>query len=148
MYFGHYRAHNKVLSIKMKAFVLIVMITTAFGSQNNIPESNTLSKGLVKTYIMDSSDKGMFFDTDYYKKEHMRMVSELYGDHMKKYEIDSGISGRTFEDKVPYLAVRHLYFDNLSGYNAGFGANKEKILRNIPKYINIRSIVQISDVVK
>lgn len=94
----------------------------------------------------DGSDKS--FDMDYYAQKHMPMLAELFGSAMKTYEIDQGVSGRTPEDSLPYVAIGYLYFETVSDYQAAFGPHAEQILGDIPNYTNIQPIVQISRVIK
>ena len=67
---------------------------------------------------------------------------------MIRYEIDQGISGRTAEDPIPYVAIGYMYFKNLSDYREGFAPNAEKILGDIPNYTNIKPVLQISKVIR
>lgn len=78
----------------------------------------------------------------------MPMVASLFGDKLKHYFIDSGVSGRTPDDPVTYVAVGGFYFEKLSDYKEAFGPNAEKIRGDIPNYTNIQPIIQISQVIK
>ena len=93
-------------------------------------------------------DSGKTFDMEYYKVKHMPMLAELFGEALKKYEIDAGVSGRTPDDPIPFLAIGYLYFDSISAYHEAFGPNAETILSDILNYTNIQPIVQISEIVK
>ena len=107
-----------------------------------------IENGMVKVTIMYPNGEGKTFDMNYYANKHMPMLADLFGDAMKLYTIDKGVSGRTAEDPIPYLAIGYMYFDKLSDYETAFGPNAEQILGDIPNYTNIRPIVQISEVVK
>ena len=76
------------------------------------------------------------------------MLAEIYGDSMIKYEIDQGLSGRSAEEPVPYLAIGYMYFESLSDYTDKFGPNAEQILGDIPNYTNIQPTVQISEIIR
>lgn len=105
-------------------------------------------QGLVKVTILYPNEEGKTFDMDYYANKHMPMLKELFGDTMKKLEIDTGIAGRTPDDPIPFLAIGYLYFESLSDYEKAFGPNAKTILEDIPNYTNIQPIVQISEVVE
>ncbi|WP_461443235.1 EthD family reductase [Maribacter sp.] len=127
-------------------FVLFALVSKAqetqnIGSQNGLP-------GWYKISILYPNGKGKQFDMDYYSKRHMPMVAALFGDKLKGYSIDKGISGRTPNDAVTYLAMGYFYFEQLSDYKEAFGPNVEKIRSDIPNYTNIQPIVQISKIVK
>jgi len=106
------------------------------------------TKGLIKVSIIYPNGPDKTFDMSYYENKHMPMLAELYGDAMKNYTIDKGISGRTQEEEIPFLAMGCMYFETLADYRNGFAPNAEKILGDIPNYTNIQPIVQISEVVK
>ena len=103
---------------------------------------------MIKVSIIYPNDEGKTFDMDYYSQKHMPMLESLFGDALKLLEIDKGISSRTPDEPIPYLAIGHLYFDKLSDYQNSFGPNAEKILSDIPNYTNIRPVVLISEVVQ
>ncbi|MEM1260109.1 MAG: EthD family reductase [Bacteroidota bacterium] len=104
--------------------------------------------GWYRISILYPNGEGKHFDMDYYSKQHMPMVAALFGDKLKGYAIDKGLTGRTPDDVVPYLAIGYFYFEQLSDYKEAFGPNAEKIRGDIPNYTNIQPIVQISQVIK
>lgn len=78
----------------------------------------------------------------------MPMVATLFGDALKGYEIDEGMSGRTAEEPLPFVAIGYLYFKSLDDYNNAFGQNGVQILNDIPNYTNIQPVIQISKVIQ
>ena len=121
-----------------------------FFFQCQAPEStsNDIEDAKVKITIMYPNSEGKTFDMEYYKNQHMPMLADLFGDAMKGYKIDEGLSGRTPSDTIPFLAIGYLLFNSIEEYNAAFGPNAQQILGDIPNYTNIQPIVQISKVVK
>lgn len=105
-------------------------------------------KGMIKVAILYPNGEGKTFDMEYYASHHMPMLAEIYGDALKKLEIDKGISGRTPDDPIPFLAIGYLYFERIEDYREGFAPHAEKILSDIPNYTNIKPILQISKVVQ
>ncbi|MBL0683144.1 EthD family reductase [Aquimarina mytili] len=103
---------------------------------------------MVKVTILYPNGDGKTFDMDYYSNTHMPMVANVLGDSLKLFKIDKGISGRTPNEPIPYLAIGYLYFDTLSAYQNAFGPNAEKIVGDIPNYTNTQPIVQISEIVE
>jgi uncharacterized protein (TIGR02118 family) len=97
---------------------------------------------------MYPNEEGKTFDMNYYSTKHMPMLKDLFGESLKLLEIDKGISGRTPNEPIPFLAIGYLYFDKLSDYQNAFGPNAEKILSDIPNYTNIQPVVLISEVVE
>ncbi len=101
---------------------------------------------MIKVTILYPNGEGEKFNMDYYSQKHMPMLASLFGDSLKLIEIDKGISGRTSDEPIPYLAIGYLYFDTLKDYQDSFGPHAEKIISDIPNYTNIQPIVQISEV--
>jgi len=135
----------------MKAKIIFILIGTLvlFASWQlpvtDIPERK---KGMIKVTIMYPNSEGSTFDMEYYTKNHMPMVADVLAESIKFYEIDEGISGRTPDEPMPYLAIGYLYFDKLEDYQNSFGPNAEKIVGDIPNYTNTQPILQISEVLK
>jgi len=136
--------------MKNQIIFLIFVITTLLTSchQVNSTDNSQMKKGMIKVTILYPNDDGKTFDMDYYSNKHMPMLEGLFGDSLKKLEIDKGVSGRTPNDPIPYLAIGYLYFENLSAYENSFGPNAAKIVGDIPNYTNIQPIVQISEVLQ
>lgn len=133
--------------MKTKITIFLIMLGIAFGCQQNQSADNSkVKKGMIKVTLLYKNDEGKTFDMDYYAKKHMPMVAELLGDSLQYYSIDKGLSGRTAEDPIPYLAIGYLYFDQLSAYQNSFGPVAGKIVGDIPNYTNIQPVVQISEV--
>ncbi|WP_435623978.1 EthD family reductase [Flagellimonas sp.] len=136
--------------MKTNLVVLLFLFSIGLGNAQNIePISPTeVMPGWYKVSILYPYEDGKHFDMDYYSQKHMPMVASLFGDKLKHYFIDSGLSGRTPNDPMTYIAVGGFYFEKLSDYKESFGPNAEKIRGDIPNYTNIQPIVQISQVIK
>jgi len=133
--------------MKTRITLVIVSAITFLSFQPNAPENTSkIKKGMVKVTILYPNGDGKTFDMDYYSEKHMPMVANLLGDSLKLLAIDKGISGRTPDEPMPYLAIGYLYFDKLSAYQKSFGPNAEKIVGDIPNYTNTQPILQISEV--
>lgn len=136
----------------MKSKIVLLVLGTVVLLASCQPVASTASsqikKGMIKVTILYPNADGKTFDMDYYSNKHMPMVASLLGDSLKLLAIDEGVSGRTPDEPVPYLAIGYLYFDELSAYQNSFGPNAEKILNDIPNYTNIQPVVQISEVLE
>ena len=128
-------------------FLLLGLTILLNSCQQTQKEANTESKkDLIKVTILYPNSEGKTFNMDYYANKHMPMLDSLFGDALKKLEIDKGISGRTPSDTIPFLAIGYLYFDSLEEYRKAFAPNAAQIVGDIPNYTNIQPIVQISEV--
>jgi len=130
---------------------VILYLVTAFTlftncKQEVVKDKSLNDKGMIKVTILYPNADGKTFDMDYYANKHMPMISDLFGDTLKGVGIDQGISGRTPEEPIPYLAIGYLYFDTLEAYQKAFAPNAEKIVGDIPNYTNVQPIVQISEI--
>ncbi|MDT0607191.1 EthD family reductase [Croceitalea rosinachiae] len=132
--------------MKTKIIIALIGVISIISSWQNNVNAQESKKGMVKVTILYPNGEDKTFDMDYYSNKHMPMLKTLMGDSLKFYEIDKGISGRTPDEPMPYLAIGYLYFDKLSDYQESFGPNAEKIVGDIPNYTNIQPILQISEV--
>lgn len=105
-------------------------------------------KGNIKVTLLYPNGEGKTFDMDYYANKHMPMVARLLGESLTDLAIDKGVSGRTPDDPIPYLAIGYLYFDKLSDYRDSFGPVAQEIVGDIPNYTNVQPIVQISEILQ
>ena len=105
-------------------------------------------KGMTKVAIMYPGGEGHTFDMDYYATKHMPMVADLFGESLRHWSIDKGVSGRTPGEPITYIAIGYFYFDSIQAYGEAFGPNADKILSDIPNYTNIQPVVQISEVIR
>ena len=136
--------------MKTKVFLLLLLFVVTLTSfqQSATLNPSKMEKGMVKVAILYPNDEGKTFDMDYYSTKHMPMVAGLFGDALKSMQIDKGISGRTPDEPIPFLAAGYFYFDTLADYQNAFGPNAEKILSDIPNYTNIQPTVLISEVIQ
>lgn len=136
------------MKINIIGLVLGVFVFLGGCQHTASTDASQSKKGLVKVTILYPNGDGKTFDMDYYASKHMPMVATLLGESMKFFAIDEGISGRTPDEPIPYLAIGYLYFDKLSDYQDSFAPHAEKIVGDIPNYTNIQPVVQISKVLQ
>ena len=134
---------------KIKFFSLILAFTGLISCKTSqlknacIPET-----GMFKVAILYPNGEGKTFDRDYYEKKHMPMVAGFLGKNLKFYEIDKGLSGRTPEDKVPFLAIGYFYVQNIAEYSKAIVQNRDAVVSDFKNYTNIQPVVQISEIKK
>ena len=125
----------------MFAFIGLIGCKTNQLKQSSIPET-----GMFKVAILYPNGEDKSFDMDYYEKKHMPMVAGFLGKNLKFYEIDRGISGRTPNDKVPFVAIGYFYITDVAEYNKAIGQNRDTVINDIKNYTNIQPVVQISEI--
>ena len=102
---------------------------------------------MIKVSVMYPNKPGSRFDHDYYRDRHMPMVKRLMGDKCKSYTVDKGLSGDAAGTAPTYVAMCHLFCDSVAAFEAGFGPHAREILDDIPRYTDLKPVMQISEVV-
>ena len=126
---------------------LVLLVGLLYGFQQKTPTGNAqIEKGMIKVTILYAGGDDKTFDMDYYEKKHMPMVAGFLGKNLKFYEIDKGISGRTPNDKVPFVAVGYFYITDVAEYNKAITQNRDAVINDIKNYTNIQPVIQISEI--
>ena len=132
--------------MKIKFILLLLLIGLVSCKISQFIHSSSPANELFKVTILYPNEEGKTFNMDYYELKHMPMVAGFLGGNLKFYEIDKGISGRTPNDKVPYLAAGYFYVKNVSEYNKAIARNRDTIIGDIKNYTNIQPVIQVSEV--
>jgi len=135
------------MSGKLKFFSLLFAFVGLLSCKTS-PMSNTSTPivGMFKVAILYPNGDDKTFDMDYYEKKHMPMVAGFLGKNLKFYEIDKGITGRTPNDKAPFVAIGYFYISNVAEYNKAIGQNRDAVVSDFKNYTNIQPVVQISEI--
>lgn len=132
---------------KINIFLLILAFTSLISCKTaQLSNSATSETGMFKVAILYPNGEDKTFDMDYYEKKHMPMVAGFIGENLKFYEIDKGISGRTPNDKPPYLAVGYFYIKDVALYSQAIAKNRDAVVNDFKNYTNIQPVVQISEI--
>lgn len=133
--------------MKIKSFVVLFICIGLFGCKTGqLLHSSSPGNELFKVTILYPNGEGKTFDMGYYETKHMPMVAGYLGKNLQFYEIDKGLSGRTPEDMIPYLAVGYFYIKDIAEYNKAIGQNRDAIINDFKNYTNIQPIIQISEI--
>jgi len=108
--------------------------------------SSAPTAGTFKVTILYPNGDDKTFDMDYYEKKHMPMVAGFIGKNLKYYEIDKGISGRTPNDKPPYMAIGYFYVSDVAEYGKAIAQNRDAIVNDFKNYTNVQPVIQISEI--
>lgn len=125
------------------AFIALISFKAIQSKPSGGPEA-----GMFKITVLYPSGDDKTFNMDYYENKHMPMVAGYLGKNMKFYEIDKGISGRTANDKVPFVAIGYFYVSDIAEYNKAIAQNRDAVMNDIKNYTNIQPVIQISEVKK
>lgn len=131
------------LAIYSLLFAFIILLSCKSSQLNR---STTPVNGMFKVTILYPNGDDKTFDMDYYEKKHMPMVAGMLGNNLHFYEIDKGISGRTANDKAPFLAIGYFYVNNIDEYNKAIAQNRDAIIADFKNYTNVQPVIQINEV--
>lgn len=102
---------------------------------------------MIKVSVMYPNTAGARFDHNYYRDSHMPLVKSRMGDHLKYYTVDKGLAGGEPDAPATYVGMCHLFCDSVEAFQAGFGPHADEIMADIPRYTDLRPVIQISEVV-
>ena len=133
----------KTIKLLAPLFAFILLNSCKSGQLNQTPIP---AAGMFKVEILYPNGDDKTFDMDYYEKKHMPMVAAFIGKNLKFYEIDKGLSGRTPNDKPPYLAIGYFYITDVAEYGKAIAQNREAIVNDFKNYTNVQPVIQISEI--
>jgi uncharacterized protein (TIGR02118 family) len=144
---SHKRYNLIYMITKINFFLLIFAFIGLISCKTSqLKNSSAPATGMFKITILYPNGEGKTFDMDYYEKKHMPMVAGFLGKNLKFYEIDKGISGRTANDKVPFVAIGYFYITDVAEYNKAIAQNRDAVISDFKNYTNIQPVVQISEI--
>ena len=135
------------MKTKTTFFLLIVVVMGLASCKTSQPTQASASEvGMYRVAILYPNGEDKTFDMDYYEKKHMPMVAGFIGKNLKFYEIDKGISGRTPNDKAPFMAIGYFYIRDVAEYNQAIAQNRDAVVNDFKNYTNIQPVVQINEI--
>ena len=132
---------------KLKFFSLVFAFIGLLSCKTSqMSYTSTPKVGMFKVAILYPNGDDKTFDMDYYEKKHMPMVAGFLGKNLRFYEIDKGLTGRTPNDKVPFVAIGYFYINDIAEYNKAIAQNRDAVISDFKNYTNIQPVVQISEI--
>ncbi len=101
---------------------------------------------MIKLSIFYPNTEGKKFDKDYYINTHMPLTIKLQGDAVKHVEVEFGFSGGTPGSTPSFIAVCHFSYDSFEAFEAAFMPHAETLMKDIPNYTDIETVIQFSEV--
>ena len=103
---------------------------------------------MVRISVLYATAEGKKFDHDYYVNRHMKLVRERLGSFgLVRTEVDKGMAGGAPGAPAPYVAIGHVCFNSLDGFQKGMGQHGKEIMGDVPNYTNIQPQIQISEII-
>ena len=101
---------------------------------------------MIKVSVFYPNGEGNTFDMAYYCDKHIPMVKQLLGAACTNVGVEQGVAGGAPGELPTYLAMGHLYFDNVEDFITSFTPHAAAITADIANYTNTMPTVQISEI--
>lgn len=102
---------------------------------------------MIKISVLYKNAENATFDIDYFMNSHIPLLKSLVGDKVKSMAVEQGIGGGPAPGSpAPFVAMAHLYFENMDDFQASMAAGSQAIMNDIPNYTNCEPVIQISQV--
>jgi uncharacterized protein (TIGR02118 family) len=103
---------------------------------------------MVRISVFYATSDGKKFDHEYYVNRHMKLVRDRLGSFgLVRTEVDKGMGGGAPGAPAPFVAIGHVYFNSLDGFQKGMGQHGKEIMGDVPNYTNIQPQIQISEII-
>ena len=101
---------------------------------------------MFKLSVFYPNTAGATFDMDYYIATHMPLVKSRVGAACTGTAADSGLAGGQPGVPAPYIAIGHVFFDNIDAFQAAFAPHAAEIVADLANFTNVEPLMQISAV--
>jgi len=99
---------------------------------------------MIRVVALYPQSNGNWFNADYYKKNHLKMVKELMGPFgLVGIEVDLGINAP--DNPAPYFATGYLTFDTLENLQKAMAIAGKALMEDIPNYSR-DVVIQIGEI--
>ncbi|WP_194850474.1 EthD family reductase [Nonlabens antarcticus] len=102
---------------------------------------------MIRVSVLYPNSDNVKFDVNYYKNNHLPMISNALGDTLKGLELDLGLSSRS-DQPAPYVAIAHLKFDDIASFQSAFIPHAQSFAADVINYSNVKGELQISEIIE
>jgi len=102
---------------------------------------------MIKLTVLYPNNTDARFDKAYYVKEHFDLLNDLLGDAIIDSDINFGLTGATPDDPAPYVVIANIMFKSMESFQKSFGPHAKKISADVKNFTDIKSQIQLSEVV-
>jgi uncharacterized protein (TIGR02118 family) len=100
---------------------------------------------VIRVSVSYPAVEGRHFDHDYYQANHRRLLLDRLSAHgLQRVEMDRALADGS-SGRPPVVAVAHLVFDDLAGFQAGMKAHGRDILGDIANYTDLTPAILVSE---
>jgi uncharacterized protein (TIGR02118 family) len=102
---------------------------------------------MIRVSVCYPNGPNVKFDMDYYINKHFAAVSQKLGPlGLVRGEVDKGIGSAQPGTPAPFVAIGHMYFNNMQDLQRCM-ASAAEMMADIPNFTNIQPQIQISETV-
>jgi uncharacterized protein (TIGR02118 family) len=102
---------------------------------------------MIRVTVLYPNEAGKKFDWEYYTKKHIPMVGQVLTPlGLVRGETDRGISAPDPKAPPPFIAVAHLFFNDVDTVHSAFRQAGRQVMGDIPNYTDIRPQILISEI--
>ena len=102
---------------------------------------------MIKVSVLYKNSPDAKFDFDYFMNSHVNLLKSVVGDKVASMAVEQGMGGGPAPGSpAPFIAMAHLYFENMEDFGAAMSSGSETIMNDIPNYTNCEPVIQISQV--
>lgn len=103
---------------------------------------------MTKISILYPNHKTSRFDMDYYIGTHMPLSIDLLKKHpgFRGVSVERGVAGVEPGADAAYVAMCHFVFASVQDFLAAFMPHAAMLQGDIPKYTDIKPVIQISEI--
>lgn len=98
------------------------------------------------SYMYPNREDGRF-DLAYYCTKHIPLVQKIFGETLKRVQVEQAIQANHIRTESSFLLVTHLYFDSVDDLQEIFEKNKRVLMVDMLKFTDIQPVVQVSNVI-
>jgi uncharacterized protein (TIGR02118 family) len=101
---------------------------------------------VLKVSVLYPFSDGARFDMDFFLRQHMPLVDDVWGSALIKREVDAGLSGPGRGTNPTYVAMAHLYFESIESFLGAIGPRNQELEKEAARFTDIKPIIQVSEV--
>lgn len=100
---------------------------------------------MIRVTVSYPNVEGQRFDHSYYQAQHRKLLMDRLAEHgLQRVEMDKALADGA-GGKPPVLALAHLIFMDMAGFQNGMKAHGREIMGDIANYTDISPAILISE---
>ncbi len=123
------------------------MLASAFGAALPRGVNARQSAALVDCMtIVYPAGEGTRFDPDYYRDHHLRLIMELYGKSIARFELRPTVPAAAGAPAVPYAAAINIWIADFAAMQASNEQHSKRLIDDVPNFTNAMPTIQFDKI--